>query len=136
MSEEEKNKMNLQQIAERYKVTQEVVKAHFLPLGLPYEIEKGGMLIFDISTVIQWEMQKKCIGCGNGLPGCGLLPAYRDSLFYRKKNPAMFALYFLCFVLSAFQAICAPNPIFGYAALSVFTVCLYDQTMRKGERQK
>lgn len=143
------DKWSVEDMAERYNTTPEFLHRVLLPLGLPYEMhgryaenyeknrfESVEVMEFDTEKVMEWEMRRKCIGCGKGLPGCGLLPAYRDYLFGRKRSAGLTALYLLCFLLSIYQAVFTPFAIAGYAATAVFTVCLYDQSMRKGRREK
>lgn len=88
-----------------------------------------GTYVFDLAEVEAWELSRKCIGCKNGMPGCGLLPAYRDSLFNRKRQPWNLAGAWVGLVVTACYA--TVHPIIGLMAVSVFTVLLYDQIMRK-----
>lgn len=130
-----KTVLSMEDMAERYNIGTAGIEQIYLPLGLPYrKAEKSAEMTFDPAEVTEWEMKVKCVGCGKGLPGCGLLPAYRSYLFGRKKNPGKIALFLICFLLSIYQCVFTPHVIAGYAALTVFSVLLYDQNMRKGGR--
>lgn len=136
-------KWSVEDMAERYHATPEFIYRVLLPFGIPYEMksryeEKNGRFAdvetmeFDTEKVMEWELKTKCIGCGRGLPGCGLLPAYRDYLFHRKRSAGRTAFYLLCFLLSVYQSVFTPHIFTGMGAVLVFTICLYDQSMRKG----
>jgi hypothetical protein len=128
---------SVEELSEHYGVTPEIIHRTFLLEGLPYQMQwQGGeeAMTFDPEKVTDWEMKRKCIGCGKGLPGCGLLPAYKDYFFKRKRSAGKTALYLFGFLLSVYQTVFIGNAVPGLAAITVFTVCLYDQSMRKGRK--
>ena len=123
-----RQRLRIGDLTERYGVSEKVIEKYFLDEGLP--MRDGEVLM---ETLKEWELRKKCIGCHKGLPGCGLLPAYKEYLVGRKRSPAKTGGYLLGLLGAVYVACFTPHAIAGYAAVAVFTVCMYDQSMRKAK---